>query len=322
MADVVLAPAKLTRSLRVAGTRDDGFHLLDAEMVSVDLVDELTFEPTATASSSSAPRRTCPPTTRNLVRRALRRRRAHRGRCGSTSASRRAPAWAADRPTRPPCCAGRAPTTSPWPWPSGPTCRSASPAAGRGCGGWASWSSRCRSRTATFTLLTPPLHCSTAAVYRAWDDLGGPTAAGPNDLEPAALVVEPELARWRDRLGEATGQVPVLAGSGSTWFVEGAHPAPGHVVVRTASRRPTRDRRRADRPRRPVGGRDRLCWRGAGYLPAALRCQRVRFSIFLCFFLRMRLRRFLMSEPMRSTTVGDGVDPHAEEAARVLVTRL
>ena len=39
---------------------------------------------------------------------------------------------------------------------------------------------------------------------------------------------------------------------------------------------------------------------GAGwgrYLPAR-RCQRVAFSIFLCFFLRMRLRRFLISEPM------------------------
>ena len=70
-------------------------------------------------------------------------------------------------------------------------------------------------------------------MYRAWDDLGGPTAAGPNDLEPAALVVAPELARWRDELQERTGQVPVLAGSGSTWFVEGAHPGPGLVVVRT-----------------------------------------------------------------------------------------
>ena len=38
---------------------------------------------------------------------------------------------------------------------------------------------------------------------------------------------------------------------------------------------------------------------GATYLPAARRCQRVAFSIFLCFFLRMRLRRFLISEPMR-----------------------
>ncbi len=33
------------------------------------------------------------------------------------------------------------------------------------------------------------------------------------------------------------------------------------------------------------------------YLPAR-RCQRVAFSIFLCFFLRMRLRRFLISDPM------------------------
>ncbi len=34
------------------------------------------------------------------------------------------------------------------------------------------------------------------------------------------------------------------------------------------------------------------------YLPAARRCQRVRFNIFLCFFLRIRLRRFFMSDPM------------------------
>ena len=34
-----------------------------------------------------------------------------------------------------------------------------------------------------------------------------------------------------------------------------------------------------------------------GYLPAR-RCQRVAFSIFLCFFLRIRLRRFLISDPM------------------------
>jgi hypothetical protein len=48
-----------------------------------------------------------------------------------------------------------------------------------------------------FTLLTPPLHVSTPAVYAAWDSLGGPVAEGPNDLEPAALVVAPSLASWR-----------------------------------------------------------------------------------------------------------------------------
>jgi 4-diphosphocytidyl-2-C-methyl-D-erythritol kinase len=85
----------------------------------------------------------------------------------------------------------------------------------------------------TFTLVTPPFGCSSAGVYRAWDELGGPTADGPNDLEPAALAAEPGLARWRDRLADATGQAPVLAGSGSTWYVEGAFPGDGRVVVRT-----------------------------------------------------------------------------------------
>ena len=85
-----------------------------------------------------------------------------------------------------------------------------------------------------FTLLTPPLSVDTSAVYRRWDELGGPTADGPNDLEPAALAVEPGLAEWRDRLGDATGQTPQLAGSGSTWFVEGAFPdVAGAVVTRT-----------------------------------------------------------------------------------------
>src|SRR5256885_1641235 len=37
------APAKLTLSLRVAGVRDDGYHLLDSEMVTLDLADTLLF---------------------------------------------------------------------------------------------------------------------------------------------------------------------------------------------------------------------------------------------------------------------------------------
>ena len=34
------------------------------------------------------------------------------------------------------------------------------------------------------------------------------------------------------------------------------------------------------------------------YFPRARRWKRVRFSIFLCFFLRIRLRRFLINDPM------------------------
>ena len=38
-------------------------------------------------------------------------------------------------------------------------------------------------------------------------------------------------------------------------------------------------------------------------MPAARLCQRVAFNIFLCFFLRMRLRRFLISDPMSDGTL-------------------
>jgi 4-diphosphocytidyl-2-C-methyl-D-erythritol kinase len=94
-----------------------------------------------------------------------------------------------------------------------------------------------------FTLLTPPFGVSTAVVYRTWDQLLGPARGGgpeitpagdgSNDLEPAALALEPRLAEWRDRLGDASGKVPALAGSGSTWFVEGNFPGDGRRVVRT-----------------------------------------------------------------------------------------
>jgi 4-diphosphocytidyl-2-C-methyl-D-erythritol kinase len=73
------------------------------------------------------------------------------------------------------------------------------------------------------TLVVPPLSVSTPAAYRAWDDLGGPTTDGVNDLEPAALVVDPRLRRWRDVIGDLTGTAPTLAGSGATWFIEGEH---------------------------------------------------------------------------------------------------
>jgi 4-diphosphocytidyl-2-C-methyl-D-erythritol kinase len=88
----------------------------------------------------------------------------------------------------------------------------------------------------TVTLAMPPLGCSTPEVYAAWDALGGPRAEGPNDLEPAALRVEPRLAEWRDKLGDATGVTPTLAGSGSTWFVEGEYPGEGRIVARTIPR--------------------------------------------------------------------------------------
>ena len=57
-----------------------------------------------------------------------------------------------------------------------------------------------------FTLLSfPTVGCSTADVYRKWDELGGPAGPNGNDLELAALSVCPELSVWRDELEKHTG---------------------------------------------------------------------------------------------------------------------
>ncbi len=75
------------------------------------------------------------------------------------------------------------------------------------------------------TLVIPPFGVSTPLVYTTWDSIGGPRHAGSpqgaNDLEPAALVAEPRLLRVRDRITDAAGVAPLLAGSGSTWFLRG-----------------------------------------------------------------------------------------------------
>jgi 4-diphosphocytidyl-2-C-methyl-D-erythritol kinase len=89
------------------------------------------------------------------------------------------------------------------------------------------------------TLVVPPLSVSSKRVYMAWDQLGGPHSDGDNDLEPAAISAFPELATWRDRIREAVGIAPTLAGSGATWFLHGHHELTDAladaVVVRTTA---------------------------------------------------------------------------------------
>lgn len=230
---VVVAPAKLTRTLRVVGVRDDGFHRIDAEMVSLDLVDELTFEegdglsidgPESTGLSAGPD---------NLVARALAaadrraRVRVHKripaggGLGGGSSDAAAVLRWAGVVDLD--LAAGLGADV--------PFCLRGGRARVRGIGEVVE---PLPFRSITFTVSTPPdIRCDTAAVYRAWDDLGGPTVDGPNDLEPAALAITPGLERFRGEFGDSTGETPILAGSGSTWFVEGAHPGPGRLVVRT-----------------------------------------------------------------------------------------
>jgi 4-diphosphocytidyl-2-C-methyl-D-erythritol kinase len=233
--DVLVAPAKLTLELRVTGVRDDGYHLIDAEMVTLDLADTLVVGPgdgleivDATTGAGLA----VDEGDDNLVRRAL----ALVGRAVHVRLEKRVPAGAG-------LGGGSADAAAVLRW-AGFTDLVAAARLGADVafcvvGG--------RARVSgigevveprpfvprTLTLWTPPFGCATPAVYRAWDELGGPTGDHGNDLEPAALAVEPRLAGWRDRFEEVAGQRPRLAGSGSTWFVEGAFPGDGRVVVHT-----------------------------------------------------------------------------------------
>ena len=206
----------------MVGVRDDGLHLIDAEMTTLELADELTFEEGDNDLAAE-----------DLVSRALQ----AVGRRARVRVEKRIPIGAG-------LGGGSADAAAVLRWAG---CGDLDLAARLGAdvpfclvGG------RARVRGTgevieplpflerTFTLLTPPFVVSTPLVYRRWDELGGPTGAGGNDLEPAALRVEPRLAEWRDRLGNATGTTPRLAGSGGTWFVEGAHPdVAGAVVTRT-----------------------------------------------------------------------------------------
>ena len=228
----VLALAKLTLSLRVTGVRADGYHLLDSEMVTISLADELEFFAGDGLEVVGKAPAGLPLDGTNLIARAL----AAVGRRAHVRVAKRIPLGGG-------LGGGSADAAAVLRWAGGADLAVAASLGGdvpfcliggraRVCGiGEVVVPLPFEART--FTLLTPPFAVSTVAVYRAWDALGGPTVEGTNDLEPAALAVEPRLTRWRHELGEQTGQVPRLAGSGATWFVEGAFAGPGLVTATT-----------------------------------------------------------------------------------------
>ncbi|HWC10443.1 MAG TPA: 4-(cytidine 5'-diphospho)-2-C-methyl-D-erythritol kinase [Acidimicrobiales bacterium] len=228
----MLAPAKLTLSLGVVGARADGYHLLDAEMVTLSLADVVELGPGRGLEVDGPHAAGVPVDETNLVCRAL----AACGRTAHVRIEKHVPAGAG-------LAGGSADAAAVLRWAG---CRDLALAASIGAdvpfclvGG------RARVRgigeaveplpfeDRGFTLLVPPLAVPTAAVYAAWDEMGGPAGEHGNDLEPAALEVAPELERWRDRLRDATGAEPRLAGSGSTWFVEGEFPGDDRIVART-----------------------------------------------------------------------------------------
>jgi 4-diphosphocytidyl-2-C-methyl-D-erythritol kinase len=217
----LLAPAKLTVSLRVTGVRADGYHELDAEMVTLDLADELVLDPEG--SGLTVERETgvrageLPGPGQNLVERALQ----ACGRSAAVRLTKRIPLGGglgggssdAGAVLRWAGCTDPAVAVS-----LGadvPFCLVGGRARVRGVGEQVT---PLPFEPRRYVLLLPPFGVDTAQVYRAWDE--DPRYDGPNALTAAALAVEPRLAAWRDALGAWAGAEPVLAGSGSTWFVE------------------------------------------------------------------------------------------------------
>ena len=235
----IIAPAKLTLSLEIIGVRTDGYHLIKAEMVSLDLIDTLQisegdeievqtdypYQPWEFPEETSVPEdantlvaKALTLTGRKVAVRINKRIPPGTGLGGGSSNAAAVLRWDKYEDLK---CAAQIGADVPF-------CINGGRALVSGIG---ENIKKMSYKKQDFTLLIPPFSCSTKAVYEHWDHLGGPKGDHGNDLEPAATSLYPELNKWRDLLGDATGKQPRLAGSGSTWFVEGAFPKEGlHVV--------------------------------------------------------------------------------------------
>jgi 4-diphosphocytidyl-2-C-methyl-D-erythritol kinase len=221
------APAKLTWSLHVTGTRPDGLHLLDAEMVSLELADTVELTETddeprfvAVAEYPAAPRDAVVGDD-DLVRRALRfvGRRAHvalvkripigAGLGGGSADAAAVLRWAG---VTDPALAVTLGSDVPF-------CVAGGRARVRGVGEVVE---PLEPLVRTVTLALPAFGVDTAACYRAFDALGPRERQHPrNDLSHAAELVAPALVEVRRLLEARTDAGFVLAGSGSTLYCEG-----------------------------------------------------------------------------------------------------
>ena len=195
----LLAPAKLALSLRVVGVRDDAYHLIDAEMVSLDLADEIQLTHGSGVEVLGASGLAVPSGPRNLVSRALsavgvsaharilKRIPAGAGLGGASADAAAVLAWAGVADPRVALSLGA----------DVAFCMRGGRARVTGVG---EEIEQLPPTDRAFTLLTPPIGVSTALIYRTWDELGGPVGANVNDLEPAAVHAFPDLRAWRDGL--------------------------------------------------------------------------------------------------------------------------
>ena len=207
---VIRANAKLTWSLRVVGRRDDGYHLIDAEMVTLDLADTLTIEPAATSTLTVAGPFAdgVPIDASNLLLKALAavnrsanvhvdKRIPHGGGLGGGSADAAAILrWAQVDDLDVAAAVGA----------DVPFCLVGGRARVTGIGEIVD---PLPPIERSVTLVVPPLNVSTPAVYRAWDDLGGPTAVRaqrPRAGSAGRRAATGEMARPHRRVERADAE--------------------------------------------------------------------------------------------------------------------
>lgn len=222
------ANAKLTLHLHVTGVRSDGYHLLDAEMVSLDLFDQLTFDEGDSLTVGGFGAGFIPTSSDNLVMKALRlsgkTAKVHLqkavptggGLGGGSSDAAAALRWAGVLEPRVAVQIGA----------DVPFCIRGGRAHVRGIG---EDLMDLPFVARTYTLVIPPFSVNTAAVFRQYDKMAFfevRRISERNHLLAPAFVVEPRLQQWYEKIREWTGQEPALAGSGATLFVEGAMPQP------------------------------------------------------------------------------------------------
>jgi len=217
--------AKLTLSLHITGTRADGYHELDATMVSINApFDALDLAPAAqTSLTISGPFAAgVPADASNLAWRAADlcgvplQITLHKGipsgaGLGGGSADAAAVLTALDADPGLAASLGA----------DVPFCMLGGFARVRGIG---ETLEPAEPPALIVVVATPPFGCSTVDVYRAWDDLGGPHHE-TNDLQPAAEHVEPRLIEFRRQVEAAAGAPAILAGSGSSYAVLFEHVA-------------------------------------------------------------------------------------------------
>jgi 4-diphosphocytidyl-2-C-methyl-D-erythritol kinase len=226
----LIAPAKLTVSLKITGVRADGFHLIDAEMVTLDLADELVVDPSRTGLEITGKfagdlNATGQDLTNNLVSRAL----LLAGRQAHVRVTKNIPAGGG-------LGGGSADAAAILRWAGFTDLVSAAKlgadiafclVGGRAkVLGIGEIIEPLEKMHREITLVIPPFGVSTPEVYKAFDELTDfgkiqLNNSGVNDLEIAAIKVEPRLATWKQRISQAAGVEPILAGSGSTWWLDG-----------------------------------------------------------------------------------------------------